>query len=652
MKNSYIRGLMLSPVLVILFMIDVHAQNFVYTDNDSGVNSVTAFSVAPNGALTNIGTFATGGSGGAGGFFASNRARTCTVGNRLYVANDNSNNVSGFDINPFTGSLSLVPGSPFATGGIGAGLGISLDCVPNGNFLIAANGGSNNITVFSITTNGALIPVAGSPFAAGGSGPDGVKVAPNGQFLSVALESSDEIGMFSIAANGALTPVPGSPFASPATGNVAGVEINCASTFLYAPQANSGSTDVDVFSIGANGALTLVQTSNNPGVGDNSNAGVLSPNDQFLFVSNQFSNSVTVFNVAANGTLSLLAGSPFGGANAVPCGIATNAAGTFLFTANVSSSTVTSFSIAGNGALTLVGNFAAGQLDDSEIFSLAVFPAKSCSACQLTCPANITVSNDPSQCGAVVTYPAPTTSGACGTIVCSPASSSFFPVGTTTVKCKSNNNAGPEMCTFTVTVNDTESPVIMCPGNVNGAAAASCPIATGAPVSFTVTATDNCGTPALVCSPPSGSTFPVGTTTVTCTATDASGNASQCSFTVSAFSFCLQDESNPGNVVLVNAQTGDFSFCCGGVPIASGRGTLTTRGCIGSIDASKGDRRVHIQWDTSAVNGAGAGTAYVQKLSDKVVCQITDKNMSNNTCQCSSPPPPVSPKKPPKERTF
>jgi 6-phosphogluconolactonase len=383
MKNLYSRGLMLSPVLVILFMIDIHAQSFVYTDNNTqGVNSVTAFSVASNGALTNIGTFATGGGGSGDGFFASNRARTCTVGNRLYVTNDSivSNSVSGFDINPTTGALSLVSGSPFATGGIaGPAFGISLDCTPNGQFLIAANGASSNITVFSIAANGALTPVAGSPFAAGGFTPDGIKIAPNGKFLSVALPNSNTIGMFSIAANGALTPVPGSPFASPATGGVTGVDINCASTFLYATQANLGGTNVDAFSIGPNGALILVQTSNNPGVGDNSNVGALSPNDQFLFVSNQFSNSITVFSVAANGTLSLVAGSPFGGTGGEPSGIATNAAGTFVFTANDDNSTVTSFSIAGNGALTLVGSFPTGQPGLSGLESLAVFPGKSCS---------------------------------------------------------------------------------------------------------------------------------------------------------------------------------------------------------------------------------------------------------------------------------
>jgi hypothetical protein len=117
------------------------------------------------------------------------------------------------------------------------------------------------------------------------------------------------------------------------------------------------------------------------------------------------------------------------------------------------------------------------------------------------------------------------------------------------------------------------------------------------------------------------------------------------------FSACLQDDSQAGNVVLFNVQTGDFSFCCGGVPIASGRGTLTVKGCSGSIDATKGDRQVHIQWDTGANNGNGAGTAFVRKLSNKVVCQITDRNMSNNTCQCSSAPA-MTPRKPPKEKPL
>src|SRR5207253_1243487 len=81
--------------------------------------------------------------------------------------------------------------------------------------------------------------------------------------------------------------------------------------------------------------------------------------------------------------------------------------------------------------------------------------------CTLSCPANIVKANDPNQCGAVVTF-APSASAGCGTVSCSPASGSFFPKGTTTVTC--NSTAGPS-CTFTVTVNDTQPPVITCPAN-------------------------------------------------------------------------------------------------------------------------------------------------------------------------------------------
>jgi HYR domain len=76
--------------------------------------------------------------------------------------------------------------------------------------------------------------------------------------------------------------------------------------------------------------------------------------------------------------------------------------------------------------------------------------------CTITCPGNITKNNDPNQCGAVVTFAPTTTGGGCGAVVCTPASGSFFPKGTTTVTC---TTSGPS-CSFTVTVNDTEGPHI------------------------------------------------------------------------------------------------------------------------------------------------------------------------------------------------
>jgi len=81
---------------------------------------------------------------------------------------------------------------------------------------------------------------------------------------------------------------------------------------------------------------------------------------------------------------------------------------------------------------------------------------------------------------------------------------------------------------FTVTVNDTQPPAITCPANI--VTEPTCPA--GAKATFAPVVSDNCPGVGFVCSPASNSTFPIGTTTVTCTATDTSGNTASCSFTV------------------------------------------------------------------------------------------------------------------------
>jgi hypothetical protein len=151
----------------------------------------------------------------------------------------------------------------------------------------------------------------------------------------------------------------------------------------------------------------------------------------------------------------------------------------------------------------------------------------------ISCPSNITVPNEPGQCGAIVTYPEPTVTDNCPevTVTCTPASGTFFPVGTTTVTCTATDSCGGSaQCSFTVTVNDTEPPTITCPENITqDNDLGEC----GAIVTYPEpTVTDNCPGVTVSCTPASGSFFPVGTTTVTCTATDAAGNTAQCLFTV------------------------------------------------------------------------------------------------------------------------
>ncbi|MCC6413449.1 MAG: HYR domain-containing protein [Saprospiraceae bacterium] len=82
-------------------------------------------------------------------------------------------------------------------------------------------------------------------------------------------------------------------------------------------------------------------------------------------------------------------------------------------------------------------------------------------------------------------------------------------------------------CSFNITVEDNEAPTITC----TDVTVDNDPGVCGANVDFTTTATDNCGA-TVVCDAGSGDFFPVGSTTVTCTATDAAGNEASCDFEI------------------------------------------------------------------------------------------------------------------------
>ena len=226
--------------------------------------------------------------------------------------------------------------------------------------------------------------------------------------------------------------------------------------------------------------------------------------------------------------------------------------------------------------------------------------------CAITCPANITVSNTSGQCSAVVNYPAPTTTMGCGTVTCTPASGSTFPVGTTTVSC--STTAGPT-CSFTVTVNDTQAPTVTCPANITTpAGAGQC----SAVVTYTTpTASDNCPGATVACVPASGSTFAIGTTTVTCTATDAASNTGTCSFTVTVNDTQAPTVTCPANI---------------SVPAAAGQ-------CSAVVTYTTPTASDNCPGATVACSPASGSTFPVGTTT--VTCTATDASSNTGTCSFS-----------------
>jgi len=149
----------------------------------------------------------------------------------------------------------------------------------------------------------------------------------------------------------------------------------------------------------------------------------------------------------------------------------------------------------------------------------------------LSLPADITAeATGPN--GAIVTYVATANDETDGPVAvsCDPSSGSVFALGTTTVTCSAHDIANNSSSgTFHITVVDTTPPAITVPADITAEATS----AAGAVVPFTASATDLVdGSRPVTCTPPSGSTFPLGTTTVQCTSTDLHGNTGHRSFNI------------------------------------------------------------------------------------------------------------------------
>jgi len=105
-------------LMAVLSPLAAQAQgNYVYVNNQAAANSVSGYSVSATGALTQLSgsPFSTSGVGANVVCYGLNRIVLSPVNNLLFVANTGDRTISSFQINPATGVLTLVAGSPFPT---------------------------------------------------------------------------------------------------------------------------------------------------------------------------------------------------------------------------------------------------------------------------------------------------------------------------------------------------------------------------------------------------------------------------------------------------------------------------------------------------------------------------------------------------------
>jgi hypothetical protein len=171
--------------------------------------------------------------------------------------------------------------------------------------------------------------------------------------------------------------------------------------------------------------------------------------------------------------------------------------------------------------------------------------------CNLIGGTTLTVSVSSSNTGVATVSPTPLTFTSCGdskVVTITPVA-----IGTANITLSqvSNTTGGTfalGTASFTVNVSaplDTTAPSLALPANITAEATGP----SGAVVNFSATATDdNPVNPVVTCVPASGSTFPLGETTVGCSATDIAGNTAVGSFTVTVVDTTAPEITVPSDI--------------------------------------------------------------------------------------------------------
>ncbi len=253
---------------------------------------------------------------------------SCTQAARfVYVANSLENTITGFAVDSANGALLPLAGAPFADTGT-TPAGVTIDA--NGNFLYVANAGSNDVSVYALDFFTGTPIATGLPLAAGVS-PVAVAIDPTNRFLYVADSGDGTVYGYALdGTTGGGTAIPGSPFL---VGNQpSALAVDPSGNFLYVTNFLDG-TVVSAYIDPISGTLAAVAGS--PfGTGKGPAALAVDPTSSYLYVANSVAGSVSSYAVNETaGALAPTTGSPLA-TGASPAALAVDPTGRYLYAAN------------------------------------------------------------------------------------------------------------------------------------------------------------------------------------------------------------------------------------------------------------------------------------------------------------------------------
>ncbi|MCL2418703.1 MAG: hypothetical protein FWD04_05390, partial [Conexibacteraceae bacterium] len=246
-----------------------------------------------------------------------------------YVYLDNNtagaNTISGFSRSA-DGALTPLAGSPFAAGGAGAGAGLgsqgAIQTTDHGRFVLAVDAGSNQISVERVGASGSLTPVPGSPFSSDGVEPDSIAVNHGLVYVSNTGAGGSNYTGFRLNDEGQLTPIPGSTVPLPDGSGPGDVVLNSNNTKLAGVRVTTSL--IDSFALDPSGRPHAAPGSPYAAQGLGPFGSEFRPtNPNQLFVVNAHNGAglgtTSAYNVLADGSLLSVGTSPFADFETAPC---------------------------------------------------------------------------------------------------------------------------------------------------------------------------------------------------------------------------------------------------------------------------------------------------------------------------------------------
>lgn len=220
---------------------------------------------------------------------------------------------------------------------------VAVDCAAH--FVYVSNPWSNTLSLYTMDSNGQLIPMAPASFSVPAS-PQGMAVDASGQYLYVVSGYGSGVAQYRIGADGSLGAL--SPLLVAAGSVPSAVAVDPKVPYAYV--ANNGDATVSQFAIGGGGTLGLLSPTSVAALNSPYDLQV-DPTGQFVYLSDNGSASVSQYVVQPGGTLMPMSpASMYAGSS--PTGLTISPTGHAVYVALLGNNTVAQYSVGAGGALT------------------------------------------------------------------------------------------------------------------------------------------------------------------------------------------------------------------------------------------------------------------------------------------------------------